>query len=60
MRPFDPDRQLPDPADDRDPPECRIHDMPLDRHGGCFGCETERDDESMRINEAMGIWEREE
>jgi hypothetical protein len=42
---FDPDRDLPDPAIERpDPDECRIHDLPLDRHGGCFECERDRDD----------------
>ena len=55
----DPDRYLPNPGDDA-PETCPDHGLELDRHGRCFDCEVERDDAARRINEAMGIWEREE
>jgi hypothetical protein len=55
----DPDRHLPDPGDDA-PDTCPDHGLELDRHGGCYECEQERDDEARRIGEALGIWEREE
>ena len=55
----DPDTHLPDPGADA-PDTCPDHGLELDRYGGCYECEQERDDEARRIGEAMGIWEREE
>lgn len=55
----DPDRYLPDPgAEALD--TCDRHGLELDRYGDCFDCEQERDDEARRLNEAMGIVEKEE
>jgi hypothetical protein len=56
---FDPDRDLPDPGYER-PETCPVHRLDLDRRGRCFDCEVAKDDETRRLNEAMGIWEREE
>jgi len=55
----DPDRHLPDPGDDA-PDTCPDHGLELDRYGGCYECEQERDDDARRIGEVMGIWDREE
>jgi hypothetical protein len=55
----DPDRHLPDPGAEA-PDTCDRHGLELDRYGGCYDCEQERDDDARRIGEAMGIVDREE
>jgi hypothetical protein len=52
----DPDTHLPDPGDEA-PETCPDHRLELDRYGGCFECEQERDDALHRELEAAGVLE---